>query len=76
MNDRISDCPSAAACPGGRPIGWRTQRPGVSSGESGAVRLAVVWAAVRPVRDARNDAAWEREWAGIEPVCSGREHRP
>ncbi len=49
---------------------------GVGSAAAGAVGLAVAWAAVRRVLDARNDAAWEREWAGIEPTWSGRGHRP
>lgn len=34
--------------------------------------LTLLWAALRRVTAARNAAAWEREWAGVEPVWSRR----
>jgi hypothetical protein len=35
--------------------------------------LGVVWSSVCRVTASRNDAAWAREWATVEPVWSARE---
>jgi hypothetical protein len=36
--------------------------------------LGVVWSGVCRMTAVRNDTAWAREWARVEPLWSGREH--
>jgi hypothetical protein len=45
---------------------------GVAAAVVGAAVLAVAWMALRRVLDARNCAAWGREWASVEPLWTGR----
>ena len=56
--------PSAASA-----VGWTW---GVAVTLGGWAVLALVWIAVRAVTGRRNDAAWAREWAVVEPNWSGR----
>ena len=42
----------------------------------GTAILASLWCGLRRLFDARNRVAWDQEWAEVEPVWSGRDHRP
>ena len=42
----------------------------------GAAVLASLWCGLRRQLNARNSLAWDEEWAEVEPVWSGRHHRP
>ena len=42
----------------------------------GTAILASLWCGLRRLFDARNRVAWDQEWAEVEPVWSGRRHRP
>ena len=41
----------------------------------GAAVLTSTWFGLRRLLDVRNGVAWDREWAQIEPVWSGRDQR-
>jgi hypothetical protein len=41
----------------------------------GAAVLTSMWFGLRRLLDARNSVAWDRGWAQVEPVWSGRDHR-
>ena len=41
----------------------------------GVAVLASLWCGLRRLLDIRNSVAWDREWAQVEPVWSGRDHR-
>jgi hypothetical protein len=49
---------------------------GVGMAALGATVLAALWCGLRRLLDARNSLAWDEEWAEVEPVWSGRHHRP
>jgi hypothetical protein len=41
----------------------------------GAAVLASLWCGLRRLLDVRNSMAWDEDWAEVEPVWSGRDHR-
>jgi hypothetical protein len=45
---------------------------GLAAAVVGAAVLAATWMVLRRVLDARNCAAWGREWASVGPLWSGR----
>jgi hypothetical protein len=49
---------------------------GIGIAALGAAVLALLWCGLRRLLDARNSVAWDREWAEVEPVWSGRDRRP
>jgi hypothetical protein len=49
---------------------------GISIIALGAAVLASLWCGLRRLLDVRNSLAWDQEWAEVEPVWSGRNHRP
>jgi hypothetical protein len=49
---------------------------GIGIAASGAAVLALLWCGLRRLLDARNGLAWDQEWAEVEPLWSGRDHRP
>ena len=48
---------------------------GIGIAALGAAVLASMWFGLRRLLDIRNSAAWGQEWAQVEPVWSGRDHR-
>jgi hypothetical protein len=49
---------------------------GIGIAALGAAVLALLWCGLRRLLDVRNSLAWDQEWAEVEPVWSGRRHRP
>ena len=48
---------------------------GIALTALGAAVLASMWFGLRRLLDIRNSVAWDQEWAEVEPVWSGRDHR-
>lgn len=48
---------------------------GIALTALGAAVLASMWFGLRRLLDICNSVAWDQEWAEVEPVWSGRDHR-
>jgi hypothetical protein len=48
---------------------------GIGIAALGAAVLTSAWFGLRRLLDVRNRMAWDEEWADVEPVWSGRDHR-